>query len=99
MITPNGRFECNTRLCLSISDYHPELWKPAWSVSSVLVGLVSFMMENSSTLGSKTTSDDVKRQLALQSGSYNLKDPTFCELFPNIVQQIKKSLTKPSHDK
>ena len=26
MITPNGRFKTNTRLCLSISDYHPDTW-------------------------------------------------------------------------
>ncbi|CAL2052376.1 unnamed protein product [Caenorhabditis brenneri] len=25
-ITQNGRFATNTRLCLSISDYHPESW-------------------------------------------------------------------------
>merc|ERR1712168_1006923 len=24
--TPSGRFVPNTRLCLSISDYHPETW-------------------------------------------------------------------------
>lgn len=35
MITPNGRFETNRRLCLSISDFHPETWVPTWSVSQV----------------------------------------------------------------
>jgi hypothetical protein len=34
MITPNGRFETNRRLCLSISDFHPETWVPTWSVSA-----------------------------------------------------------------
>ena len=24
MLTPNGRFNTNTRLCLSMSDFHPE---------------------------------------------------------------------------
>jgi hypothetical protein len=33
MITPNGRFKTNTRLCLSMSDFHPETWNPLWSVS------------------------------------------------------------------
>lgn len=28
MFTPNGRFEVNRRLCLSISDYHPDEWNP-----------------------------------------------------------------------
>ncbi|XP_067243597.1 ubiquitin-conjugating enzyme E2 J2-like isoform X2 [Chanodichthys erythropterus] len=57
MITPNGRFNCNTRLCLSISDFHPDTWNPAWSVSTILTGLLSFMMENIPTLGSIETSD------------------------------------------
>lgn len=28
MFTPNGRFKPSTRLCLSISDFHPETWNP-----------------------------------------------------------------------
>lgn len=44
MITPNGRFKTNTRLCLSISDFHPDTWNPAWSVSTILTGLLSFMV-------------------------------------------------------
>lgn len=45
MITPNGRFKTNTRLCLSISDFHPDTWNPAWSVSTILTGLLSFMVK------------------------------------------------------
>ncbi len=44
MITPNGRFQTNTRLCLSISDFHPDTWNPAWSVATILTGLLSFMV-------------------------------------------------------
>ena len=35
MHTPNGRFKTDERLCLSMSDYHPETWNPMWSVSTV----------------------------------------------------------------
>ena len=28
------------------SDYHPETWQPAWSVATVLKGLLSFMCED-----------------------------------------------------
>ena len=31
MITKSGRFQINTRLCLSMSDFHPETWNPMWS--------------------------------------------------------------------
>ncbi|XP_029660646.1 ubiquitin-conjugating enzyme E2 J2-like isoform X2 [Formica exsecta] len=80
MSTPNGRFCINARLCLSISDYHPETWNPAWN------------MEKTPTLGSINTTDYEKRQLAMQSLEYNLKDKLFCELFPETVEAIKTEL-------
>ena len=49
MITPNGRFKPNTRLCLSISDFHPDTWNPSWSVSTILTGLLSFMVSGAAT--------------------------------------------------
>ncbi|NXM59098.1 UB2J2 enzyme, partial [Illadopsis cleaveri] len=90
MITPNGRFKCNTRLCLSITDFHPDTWNPAWSVSTILTGLLSFMVEKGPTLGSIETSEFTKRQLAAQSLAFNLKDKVFCELFPEVVEEIKQ---------
>ncbi|XP_053498700.1 ubiquitin-conjugating enzyme E2 J2 isoform X3 [Ictalurus furcatus] len=90
MITPNGRFKCNTRLCLSITDFHPDTWNPAWSVSTILTGLLSFMLEKGPTLGSIETSDSTKRQLASQSLAFNIKDEVFCELFPDVVEEIKQ---------
>ncbi|XP_003489308.1 ubiquitin-conjugating enzyme E2 J2-like [Bombus vosnesenskii] len=92
MTTPNGRFKVNTRLCLSISDFHPDTWNPAWSVSTILTGLLSFMIENSPTMGSINTSDHEKKQFAAQSLEYNLKDKLFCELFPETVEAIKAEL-------
>lgn len=94
MITPNGRFKCNTRLCLSISDFHPDTWNPAWSVSTILTGLLSFMLEKSATLGSIETSDYTKRQLAAQSGLFNLKDKIFSELFPEEAEKIRQVQAK-----
>ena len=41
MMTPSGRFEVNTRLCLSMSDFHPESWNPSWRIESILTGLAS----------------------------------------------------------
>jgi len=44
MTTPNGRFVTQKKICLSMSDFHPESWNPMWSVSSILTGLLSFMV-------------------------------------------------------
>lgn len=99
MTTPNGRFKVNTRLCLSISDFHPDTWNPAWSVSTILTGLLSFMVETSPTLGSIETSEFQKRQLALRSGPFNLKDKTFCELFPEIVEEIQHKMQERGEER
>ncbi|KAI8796270.1 ubiquitin-conjugating enzyme E2 J2 [Biomphalaria glabrata] len=98
MLTPNGRFKCNMRLCLSISDFHPDTWNPAWSVSTILTGLLSFMLEKSPTLGSIETSLCTKRQLAAQSGSFNLYNKTFCDLFPEVAERIKENLRKQAEE-
>ncbi|XP_054640606.1 ubiquitin-conjugating enzyme E2 J2-like isoform X3 [Dunckerocampus dactyliophorus] len=92
MITPNGRFKCNTRLCLSITDFHPDTWNPAWSVSTILTGLLSFMVEKGHTVGSIKTSDHTKRQLSAQSLAFNLNDKVFCELFPDVVKEMKQKV-------
>lgn len=92
MRTPNGRFEINRRLCLSITDYHPDEWNPAWCVSSILTGFLSFMLETNSALGTIKTLTKEKLDLARKSLAFNLKDETFCTLFPDLVDEIKRKL-------
>ncbi|KAI9799639.1 MAG: Ubiquitin-conjugating enzyme E2 6 [Piccolia ochrophora] len=52
MHTASGRFQPSTRLCLSISDFHPKSFNPAWEVSTILIGLMSFMTSEEMTTGS-----------------------------------------------
>lgn len=87
MLTPNGRFKTGRRLCLSMSDYHPESWNPMWSVSTIITGLISFMVETSPTLGSIDTSTSQKKTFARHSLEYNVKDDTFRNLFPELVEK------------
>jgi ubiquitin-conjugating enzyme E2 J1 len=35
--TPNGRFEANREICLSISGHHEETWQPAWGIRTAIV--------------------------------------------------------------
>lgn len=90
MITPSGRFQPNRRLCLSMSDFHPETWNPMWSVSTILTGLYSFMIESAPTLGSVDTSTSQKQRLARQSLEFNVRDSTFCKLFPEYMELHKE---------
>ncbi|XP_039493521.1 ubiquitin-conjugating enzyme E2 J2 [Drosophila santomea] len=92
MLTPNGRFKTNTRLCLSISDFHPDTWNPTWCVGTILTGLLSFMLESTPTLGSIESSNYDKQMFAQKSLAFNLRNTNFCELFPEIVDEIKQRL-------
>lgn len=86
MVTPNGRFETNMRLCLSMSDYHPESWNPSWALATVLKGLLSFMCEDSPTAGSinPPTSVEARRKLGGESLSWNKAQADFMKCFPEI---------------
>jgi ubiquitin-conjugating enzyme E2 J2 len=87
MITPNGRFATQKRICMSMSDFHPETWNPMWSVSSILTGLLSFMMDNTPTTGSVSTSDEEKQRLAQNSLAFNCKSAVFRKMFPEYVEK------------
>ena len=49
MITPNGRFAVDLKICLTNSSYHPESWTAAWNMRLFLIGFLSIMMDNTST--------------------------------------------------
>ncbi|OWZ11200.1 Ubiquitin-conjugating enzyme E2 [Phytophthora megakarya] len=104
MCTPNGRFEINRRICLSMSDFHPETWNPLWAVGSILTGLYSFMLEDKITTGSIETTDEDKRAYAAVSEKrayaavslqFNCKDKNFRTLFTDLaeLQRAKEKVT------
>ena len=71
MHTPSGRFQPSSRLCLSISDFHPRSFNPAWEVSTILIGLLSFMTSEEMTTGSIGATDAERRWYAARSRWWN----------------------------
>nr|ACU18428.1 unknown [Glycine max] len=68
LLTPSGRFETQTKICLSISNHHPEHWQPSWSVRTALVALIAFMPTNpNGALGSLNYKKEDRRALAIKS--------------------------------
>lgn len=71
MHTPSGRFQPSTRLCLSISDFHPKSFNPAWEVSTILTGLLSFMTSEEMTTGSVRASEQERKLFAQRTRWWN----------------------------
>ncbi|PNX72311.1 ubiquitin-conjugating enzyme E2 32-like protein [Trifolium pratense] len=82
LLTPNGRFETQTKICLSISNHHPEHWQPSWSdvmylkatlanrpvIRTALVALIAFMPTSpNGALGSLDYKKEERRTLAIKS--------------------------------
>jgi len=92
MLTPSGRFQPAKKICFSMSDFHPGSWNPAWSVATILTGLLSFMLSDEMTTGSVTSSDTHKRVFAAKSHSWNLSQPKFREAFPDYCTPELRNL-------
>ncbi|XWS08498.1 hypothetical protein CRYUN_Cryun40dG0007600 [Craigia yunnanensis] len=68
LLTPNGRFETQTKICLSISNHHPEHWQPSWSVRTALVALIAFMPTSpNGALGSLDYKKEERHAFAIKS--------------------------------
>jgi len=92
MFTPSGRFQPDKKICFSMSDFHPGTWNPAWSVATILTGLLSFMLSDEMTTGSITSSDGHKRNFAAKSHAFNLIQPRFRESFPDFCTPTLRDL-------
>lgn len=72
--TPNGRFELEKKICLSISSYHPENWQSTWGVSTVLHALRQFMLTPGNS-GIGAIEYPAETRVALAKDSVNYKCP------------------------
>ena len=59
---------------------------------------MSFMNDNQPTLGSVVTSESERRLLAKKSKQFNMKDKTFCSLFPEEADQIREEIEKMNQE-
>ncbi|PWN92998.1 UBC-like protein [Acaromyces ingoldii] len=90
--TPSGRFHTDTKICTSMSDFHPGSWNPAWSVANILVGLLSFMCADEMTTGSVMVSPQDRKTLAARSHAFNIQQRRFKQLFPEYSGEGIKDL-------
>ncbi|KAF9391940.1 Ubiquitin-conjugating enzyme E2 J1, partial [Podila verticillata] len=94
---PNGRFELNKKVCLSITGYHPEYWQPAWGIRTVLVAVMGFLpTESKGAIGGLDTSVEARKALALRSKAWKCQvcQQNNVEILPDVApgNAVKASL-------
>ena len=89
MVSETGRFKVNERICLSISDYHPETWNPVWPVRSIIIGLISFFVTDMTTVGSiRDISKEKQAEIAQNSKSKLTNMKIYKDLFLSFENNI-----------
>lgn len=91
MTTPNGFFEPDQAICMSMTAYHPETWNPSWGPRSILLGFVSFIEEillgKDCAAGCIWNRDPaVIKQLAAGTLKWNVAQDKFKTFFPKLVE-------------
>jgi len=84
VLTPSGRFAINMKICMSMSDFHPESWNPMWSVATIIQGVQSFMASDELTTGGIKASNSDRKKLAKFSTGYNQKN--YPKLFDGDIE-------------
>ena len=92
-LTPNGRFETGVRVCLSISQHHPEEWQPSWGVRTALTALQAFLpTPGRGAVGSLDLKPEERRKLAARS-----RDPGGVAELLGSAKEDKLSLAAELH--
>ncbi|RZF38837.1 hypothetical protein LSTR_LSTR013778, partial [Laodelphax striatellus] len=83
---PNGRFQTQKKICLSISGHHPETWQPSWSIRTALLALIAFMpTPGNGTIGSLDYTPHERKQLARKSQVWE------CDVCGKMADQLDRS--------
>lgn len=95
-LTPSGRFETNTKICLSFSAYHPELWQPAWGIRLILEALISFLpTPGDGAIGALDWSPAERKRLAKESQKFCCPQcGPITKLLPTLDPERKKQLAE-----
>ncbi|CAG0878575.1 unnamed protein product [Darwinula stevensoni] len=92
MLTPNGRFELNKKVCLSISGHHPESWQPSWSIRTALLAIIGFMPTHGlGAIGSLDYTPEERKLLAKKSREW--KCPTCGPMTSHLLPRTAASRT------
>jgi ubiquitin-conjugating enzyme E2 J1 len=86
LLNASGRFEVGKKICLSVSDHHPELWQPAWGVRTIIMALIAFFPTKADgAIAGLDYTDAERRKIAAASRNWRCPrcDTTLLEALPD----------------
>ena len=88
-LTPNGRFDINMDVCLSMTKYHKEEWQAAWTIRSMLEAIIAFfpVKEDHDAIGAIDSSVESRKHFAKLSLKYKCDT---CGPIANLLKPIEK---------
>ncbi|KAJ1612438.1 Ubc6p like ubiquiting conjugating enzyme E2 [Cryptosporidium canis] len=99
MLTGNGRFEVGKKVCLSASNYHPELWQPAWGIRTMLDALHAFFpTPGEGAIHSLDWSPEIRKKLAKESVSWrcNICQETNLDMISRLSPEKQDTASEDS---
>jgi len=97
MLTPSGRFNIDSKICLTNSDYHRESWTPMWNIQNMVIGFISiFTSDETSGISHIRESPEERRKKAFDSVQYNLNHHS--DIFRKFDQFVNSDDTIRSNE-
>ena len=94
ILTPNGRFIEDKKICLSNSSYHSSEWSAMWNIKAILTGFLSIMLDdNENGISHIHISKEERQILAKKSIEYNKQH------FPDIIKKFTRFLDEKGDPK
>ena len=85
MLTPNGRFDIEKKICLSNSSYHSNEWSAMWTIHAILTGFLSIMLDDKDNgISHIHLTKNEREVLAKKSVEYNKKH------YPDIIRTFTR---------
>jgi ubiquitin-protein ligase len=73
MLTPSGRFKTDSKICLTNSGYHRDMWSPMWNIKNMVIAFVSvFLSDDTKGISHIKESPSERKQKASESINYNM---------------------------
>ncbi|KIS66219.1 putative E2 ubiquitin-conjugating enzyme [Mycosarcoma maydis] len=92
LLTPNGRWELNKKICLTFTGFHEEMWQPAWGIRTALLGLQTFMTAKAEAavgIGSLDYPVEARKRMASESRRWrcDICEKSTLEMLPDADEQ------------